>query len=57
VFSEPQFEPKLVGRLVEGTSARTGTLDGLGAGLTEGPELYFAVMRGLAASLKGCLRP
>jgi zinc transport system substrate-binding protein len=55
VFSEPQFEPKLVARLVEGTKARTGTLDGLGAGLPEGPELYFAMMRGLASSLKACL--
>jgi zinc transport system substrate-binding protein len=55
VFSEPQFEPKLVSRLVEGTSAKTGTLDGLGAGLPEGQELYFTMMRNLAASLKGCL--
>jgi zinc transport system substrate-binding protein len=55
VFSEPQFEPKLVARLVEGTSARSGTLDGLGAGLPEGPELYFTMMRNLAGSLKGCL--
>lgn len=55
VFSEPQFEPKLVARLVEGTSAKTGVLDGLGAGLPEGPELYFTMMRKLAASLKECL--
>jgi zinc transport system substrate-binding protein len=55
VFSEPQFEPKLVARLVEGTKAKSGTLDGLGAGLPEGPELYFTMMRNLAGSLKGCL--
>ena len=34
VFSEPQFEPKLVKTLVEGTGARTGVLDPLGASLT-----------------------
>ncbi len=55
VFSEPQFEPKLVSRLVEGTTANTGTLDGLGAGLPEGPDLYFTMMRALAASLRACL--
>jgi zinc transport system substrate-binding protein len=55
VFSEPQFEPKLVARLIEGTKAKSGTLDGLGANLPEGPDLYFAMMRGLATSLKGCL--
>jgi zinc transport system substrate-binding protein len=55
VFAEPQFEPKLVTRLVEGTKARTGTLDGLGANLPEGPDHYFTMMRNLAASLKACL--
>jgi zinc transport system substrate-binding protein len=55
VFSEPQFEPKLVSRLVEGTKAKTGVLDGLGANLPEGPEQYFTMMRNLAASLKSCL--
>jgi zinc transport system substrate-binding protein len=55
VFSEPQFEPKLVGRLVEGTKAKTGALDGLGAALTAGPDLYFEMMRNLASSLKACL--
>ncbi len=57
IFSEPQFEPKLVSRLVEGTAARTGTLDGLGARLPEGPDLYFTMMRNLAGSLKACLKP
>jgi zinc transport system substrate-binding protein len=55
VFSEPQFEPKLVSRLVEGTKAKTGVLDGLGANLPEGREQYFTMMRNLAASLKSCL--
>ena len=57
VFSEPQFEPKLIAPLIEGTGARTGTLDGLGAGLEPGPELYFQLMRGLASGLRACLAP
>ena len=55
VFSEPQFEPKLVKTLVEGTGARTGVLDPLGASLTKGPELYSQLVREMANSLKRCL--
>jgi zinc transport system substrate-binding protein len=55
VFSEPQFEPKLVSRLIEGTTARSAVLDGLGANLPEGPDQYFSMMRNLAGSLRGCL--
>ena len=55
VFSEPQFEPKLVETLVEGTGARTGVLDPLGATLAKGPDLYFQLIRNMASSLKKCL--
>ncbi|CAD7022867.1 zinc ABC transporter substrate-binding protein [Pseudorhizobium endolithicum] len=55
VFAEPQFEPKLIQVVTEGTEARSGTLDPEGASLTEGPNLYFDLMRSIAASLKGCL--
>lgn len=55
VFAEPQFEPTLVETVREGTAARTGVLDPLGAALPSGPDLYFEVMRGLARSLRGCL--
>ena len=55
VFSEPQFEPKLVTTLVEGTDARTGVLDPLGASMTKGPDLYFQLVREMARSLKECL--
>lgn len=57
VFSEPQFEPKLVARLIEGTKTKAGALDGLGANLPEGPDQYFGMMRNLAGSLKSCLTP
>ena len=55
VFSEPQFEPKLVTTLVKGTGARTGVLDPLGASMTKGPDLYFQLVREMARSLKECL--
>lgn len=55
VFREPQFSPRLIDTLVEGTSARTGVLDPLGAELAPGPALYPELMRNLAASLNTCL--
>jgi zinc transport system substrate-binding protein len=57
VFAEPQFEPALVRTLVAETGARTATLDPLGADLADGPGLYEAMMRRLAASLTACLGP
>jgi zinc transport system substrate-binding protein len=55
VFSEPQFQPRLVQVVIEGTAAKTGVLDPLGADLPDGPELYFELMRANAAALKTCL--
>ena len=55
VFSEPQFEPKLVATVIEGTDARTGVLDPQGADMPEGPEQYFQLLNNLAASLGKCL--
>ncbi len=55
VFSEPQFEPKLVKTVIDGTDARTGVLDPLGAELKDGPDLYPQLIRNLADSLKTCL--
>lgn len=55
VFSEPEFEPRLVQTVIEGTRARTAVLDPEGAALTAGPELYFNLMNGLADALATCL--
>ena len=55
VFAEPQFEPKLVNVVLEGTSAKSGVLDPEAATLPPGPDLYFDLMRGIASSLKSCL--
>ena len=50
VFSEPQFEPKLVATVTENTNAGSGVLDPLGASIKEGPELYFTLIMGLVLS-------
>jgi len=55
VFSEPQFEPRLIRALVEGTGARIGALDALGSGLQAGPGLYFQLMEGNIGALGDCL--
>ncbi|WP_280137197.1 zinc ABC transporter substrate-binding protein [Aureimonas sp. Leaf454] len=55
VFAEPQFEPKLIETVSEGTGARTGTLDPEGAALANGPDLYFQLIDNLATSLSTCL--
>jgi len=55
VFQEPQFEAKLVDVVIEGSGARVGTLDPLGTALANGADLYPDLLKGLSASLKGCL--
>jgi len=57
VFAEPYIDVRLVENLIEGTSARSGTLDPEGGRLEPGPDLYFTLMRRLAGDLKGCLSP
>ena len=55
VFSEPQFKPKLVTVVTEGTNAKSGVLDPLGANIEAGPEHYFSLIRDMATSFKTCL--
>jgi zinc transport system substrate-binding protein len=56
VFAEPQFEPRLVATLIEGTGARSGTLDPIGADLAAGADLYVALLRRNADALAACLQ-
>jgi len=56
VFSEPQFEPRLVATVIEGSGARTGVLDPIGAELPAGPETYFLLLNALADNLVAGLR-
>lgn len=55
VFTEPQFEPRLVATLIEGTGAGTGTLDPIGTDLEPGPDAYPQLLLGLARGLEDCL--
>jgi len=55
VFREPQFAPDLVRTVLEGTPAREGVLDPLGAELPPGPDAYPAMMTQLGESLTACL--
>lgn len=56
ILREPQFSDRLVKTVKEGTDARIGTIDPLGADLDNGQTLYFALMRNLASNLKQCLK-
>jgi zinc transport system substrate-binding protein len=55
VFAEPQFEPRVVETVIEGSSARTGVLDPLGSDIAMGPDGYPALLLNLATSLADCL--
>lgn len=55
VFREPQYDDKVVATVIEGSAARAGVLDPLGAGLTPGPNAYRELLLDLAASLRRCL--
>ena len=55
VFAEPQFEPRIVSVVTEGTNAKAGQLDPLGADLEDGPDLYFNLIGNLATSFVDCM--
>ena len=57
VFAEPQFDSRLVDIITEGTQARFGRLDPLGAVLDEGPDAYFMLLNNMAESFRECLDP
>ena len=54
VFSEPQFPPKVINVVTEGTDTYVGTLDPLGADLKDGPDLYFELLNNLTDNLVAC---
>lgn len=56
VFSEPQFEPRLIQTLIEGQTICTGSLDPLGHDLPAGKELYFTLLRRMATDLQTTLK-
>jgi zinc transport system substrate-binding protein len=54
IFSEPQFNPKLINMIAKNTSTKTGVFDPLGSTLEPGKSLYFDLIRNLAKNLGGC---
>jgi zinc transport system substrate-binding protein len=55
IFAEPQVALGQMQAVAEGTGARIGTLDPIGAALTPGADLYAQMMRDLAADAIDCL--
>jgi len=56
IFSEPQFSPRLIKAISEGSGIKIGVLDPLGARLTPGPRLYFQLLNNIALSMRDCLQ-
>lgn len=55
-FPEAQHDPRLVETVVEGTGTRIGgTLDPSGSTLEPGPDLYDALLTGMAETIADCL--
>ena len=55
VFSEPQFEIGYVTTVIEGTGARTASLDPNGVSVEPGPQAYGQILSDIAESLADCL--
>ncbi len=55
VLREPQFTPRSAAIVAEGTGARIGVIDPLGADLPPGQSLYFKIMQNNARALVACL--
>ena len=54
IFSEPQFNPKIISTIADDTNIKTGVFDPLGANIKSGKDLYFKLISNLGNELKGC---
>ena len=54
IFSEPQFNPKIITTIAEDMNIKTGVFDPLGANIDPGKSLYFKLISNLGNELKGC---
>ena len=54
-FPNRNSRRKTIAVVTEGTDAKHGVLDPLGATLEDGPDLYFNLIRNLAKSMRDCL--
>ena len=54
IFSEPQFNPKIITTIAEDMNIKTGVFDPLGANIDASKSLYFTLISNLGDELKGC---
>ena len=54
IFSEPQFNPKLINMIAKSTGAKTGILDPLGSSYKPGQDLYFNLINDLYQNINKC---
>ena len=54
IFSEPQFNPKLINMIAKSSGAKTGILDPLGSSYKPGETLYFNLIKDLYKNLNKC---
>ncbi len=54
IFSEPQYNPKIIEMLSADMKVLTSVLDPLGANIEAGPEMYNDLILEIASSLKDC---
>ena len=54
IFSEPQYNPKIIETLGNDMNVSTGIMDPLGAFIDAGPTMYVELINGIANSIKEC---
>jgi len=54
IFSEPQYNPKIIETLASDTNISTGTMDPLGVNLDRGVTMYSKLIMNIADSIKNC---
>ena len=54
IFSEPQFNPKIISTIADDMNIKTGVFDPLGSNIKSGKDLYFKLISNLGNELKGC---
>ena len=54
IFSEPQYNPKIIETLGNDMNISTGVMDPLGANIDAGPTMYSDLINGIANSIKDC---
>lgn len=57
IFSEVQYNPKLVKALSEGHNVKTSVIDPIGAKVKAGPDAYYTMMKNLSTEINACLKP